>query len=605
MKHKLLANLMLGAAMVIPALFQAQSAPTASFSISSPTVCAQGAVQATDLSSDTPSAWSYSINGVPTSTNPNPEFTFTLAGTYTISFESSNGFGTSAVYTETVLVHALPVLSVTGNTQICTGTSDTLNVSGADQYVWSTGSNTHSTVITPLASGMYTVIGTSTLTGCEDSSFVSVSALPLPTITVSDATICPGTAYTISPSGGSTYTYSGGSDVVSPAVNTSYTVSGTDSQTGCSDSVVVSITVQAFSVSAAGGTICAGESFTIVPSGGHSYTYSGGSDVVSPTVTTSYTVTGTDVTASCSDVAVVTVTVSPAPVITVNSGSICAGQVFTITPSGAGGYTISGGSHTVSPPSGTTYVVSGTDPATGCTGVATLSLDVIPLPVVTVNSGTICAGEVFTMVPSGAASYTFSNGSPTVSPAADATYTITGASAEGCVAQGAAVATVVISGTQPTVAINTTSATTVCRGESVVLVASGASNYTWSTGETSASITISPTGTMLYSVMGLDVLSGCYGSASVLKYVVDCTGIEALTPLSALQVYPNPALDVLTIDSPGSIQVVLRNALGVLVSEHTLQAGQNEISVSDLPAGVYFMGLKQAGDGKVLRIVKH
>ena len=54
------------------------------------------------------------------------------------------------------------------------------------------------------------------------------------------------------------------------------------------------------------------------------------------------------------------------------------------------------------------------------------------LPYISVNSGTICTGQSFTIVPSGANSYTFSGGSSVVSPTINSSYTITGTSLAGC-----------------------------------------------------------------------------------------------------------------------------------------------------------------------------
>lgn len=66
----------------------------------------------------------------------------------------------------------------------------------------------------------------------------------------------------------------------------------------------------------------------------------------------------------------------------------------------------------------------------------------VPFPV-SAGSGTICTGNSFSLQPSGAVSYTYSSGSPVVSPAVSSTYTITGASSQGCLSS--AVATVVVS----------------------------------------------------------------------------------------------------------------------------------------------------------------
>ena len=84
------------------------------------------------------------------------------------------------------------------------------------------------------------------------------------------------------------------------------------------------------------GSICNGDSFTLTPSGATTYTYSSGSNVVSPITTTSYTVTGTNA-SGCSDLVgvVSTVTVNALPSLAVSSGSICNGDSFTLTPSGA------------------------------------------------------------------------------------------------------------------------------------------------------------------------------------------------------------------------------------------------------------------------------
>lgn len=91
-------------------------------------------------------------------------------------------------------------------------------------------------------------------------------------------------------------------------------------------------------------------------------------------------------------VAISQITVYANPTISVNSGSICLGDVFTISPSGADSYTISGGSATVSPAANTVYSVTGISTA-GCpaTNTVTSSLTVAPLPTLSASNGTICS----------------------------------------------------------------------------------------------------------------------------------------------------------------------------------------------------------------------
>ena len=63
----------------------------------------------------------------------------------------------------------------------------------------------------------------------------------------------------------------------------------------------------------------------------------------------------------------------------------------------------------------------------------------------------------------------------------------------------------------PTVSVSA-SASTICNGESTILTASGASTYTWSNGQTGASITVSPTTTTTFTATGTS--SGCTGTGA-------------------------------------------------------------------------------------------
>jgi hypothetical protein len=204
-----------------------------------------------------------------------------------------------------------------------------------------------------------------------------------------------------------------------------YTVTGTNGN-NCSKSSTTTVVVNALPViSVNSGSICAGKSFTLNAAGAASYTYSSGSNVVSPLTNTSYSVTGTSAQGCVSSyTAVANVTVVSLPNVSVNSGTICAGKTFTMVPSGGVTYTFSSGSSIVSPLANNVYTVTGSN-MEGCISLPALSsVTVFALPVITVNSGAICAGGVFTMNPSGAVSYTYSNGSSTVSPLVNSSYTV-------------------------------------------------------------------------------------------------------------------------------------------------------------------------------------
>ena len=70
-----------------------------------------------------------------------------------------------------------------------------------------------------------------------------------PTVTVNSGAICIGESFTISPNGANTYTIQGANAVVSPSINTNYTVVGT-STAGCLS--------QAFATSSLTVNLCVG-----------------------------------------------------------------------------------------------------------------------------------------------------------------------------------------------------------------------------------------------------------------------------------------------------------------------------------------------------------
>jgi hypothetical protein len=184
----------------------------------------------------------------------------------------------------------------------------------------------------------------------------------------------------MTPGGATTYTFSNGSDIVTPTANSSYTLTGTDAN-GCINTAVSSVAVNTLPiVSVNSGTICAGQSFTMVPTGAATYAYSNGSDVVTSSVNASYTVTGTDAN-GCENTAVSALSVNALPVVTAvtNNTLLCVGQTATLSVSGATTYTWSTTDNTaavaVSPTVQTTYTVNGTD-ANGCSNTTTVTQDV-------------------------------------------------------------------------------------------------------------------------------------------------------------------------------------------------------------------------------------
>lgn len=482
--------------------------PVVTLSPTSTTICAGQSATIT-ASGATTYTWLPSGSGSSSVVSP------TITTTYTVT--GSNSACVSAPKTTTVIVNAIPVVTLTPTAStICAGQSTTLTASGASTYTWLPSGSGSSSVVSPTTTTTYTVRGSNgSCISAPRTTTVTVNAIPVVTLTPTASTICAGQSTTITASGASTYTWlpsgSGSSSVVSPTITTTYTVTGSNG-TCVSAPKTTTVTVNAIPVVTlipTASTICAGQSTTITASGASTYTWlpsgSGSSSVVSPPITSTYTVTGSNG-ACVSTPKTTTVTVNAVPVVTLTptASTICAGQSTTITASGASTYTWlpsgSGTSCVVTPTATTTYTVRGSN-GTCVSAPKTSVVTVNSVPVITLspNSATICSGQSAIITASGATTYSWNTGvttaSVSVSPTTTTVYTVTG-SASGCSA--IRTGTVAVT-TSPTLTVNSA---TICSGSNVVLTVSGASTYSWSTGATTPTISVAPTITSFYTVTG-------------------------------------------------------------------------------------------------------
>jgi len=360
------------------------------------------------------------------------------------------------------------------------------------------------------------------------------------------------------------------------------------------------------SIAASSPTVCSGSPITLTASGADSYVWSTtattSSVTVTPAVVTVYSVTGT--TCASTNTAVYTVTISPSPSITVNSGLICPGGSFTIIPTGGTSYTYSSGSAVVTPTATTTYTILSASPTGGCLGYALSTVSISSYPVISVYSGTTCSGSPFNILPSGAVTYTYSGGSAWVTPTVTTTYTITGANLTGCTST--AVCNVAVVPGTPISAFATP--TLICVGEFATLSAlTSALSYTWNTGATTPTISVSPTGNTVYSISSLDT-TGCLNFGNVTVLVNPCTSIEELST-SFISVYPNPHTGIVNLVLPSELAqhavLEMYDALGKLMLKQDLKQELNTINTMDLPNGLYtYKVINQSQVVKVGKLVK-
>lgn len=203
------------------------------------------------------------------------------------------------------VVNSLPTITISSSNTVCTGSSVILTASGANTYIWSTSAITATTLVTPLATSIYFVKGYD-LNGCMSTISKTISTVSLPTLSVSgNNTICYGGTTSLTANGAVSYTWSTGSTstvvALSPTLNTTYTVSGTD-LAGCIGSTTKSIIVNPLpilNITSTNSLLCSGQTATLTASGAISYTWTPGviifpSVVINPSVTTTYSVNARD-----------------------------------------------------------------------------------------------------------------------------------------------------------------------------------------------------------------------------------------------------------------------------------------------------------------------
>lgn len=491
------------------------------------------------------------------------------ATTYTVIITTTSGC--SDTLTQIVNVNPTPTVTATGNATICEGNSTPLAASGATTYSWSPAAGLNNFAIsnpiaTPSISTTYTVTG-ATL-GCPDTATVSVTVKPIPTLSVSSSpgTICSGQSTSISVTatfgGGAPYTYfwnpssqttSGFS--VTLTNTTTYTVS-VAGLSGCITTATTTATVNptpTVTVTySAGAAICLGDSSVLTASGGTTYSWwtfpaqTTVSITVSPTLTTIYTLIGTS-SFGCSDTVSYMLTVNPTPTATTNvnnasCNNMCNGDATVTASGGTSPYTYlwnDPGNQTTLTASGLcagNYTSTVTD-QNGCSVTDTVSITQPAAFSTTVSATSACNsvanGTASVSVTGGNAPYSYlwnpsSQTTSTATNLAAANYSVDITDANGCTGS----ATVTVSSAMVTASI-TASATTICSGSNATLTASGGSVYTWSSGQNSSVIIVSPANTTAYTATV--TTSGCSDIASVTVTVTTApVASVTITPSSTI-----------------------------------------------------------------------
>ncbi len=131
-----------------------------------------------------------------------------------------------------------------------------------------------------------------------------------------------------------------------------------------------------------------------------------------------------------------------------------------------------------------------------------------------------------------------------------------------------------------------------------VLTAEGAETYVWSTGETTASITVAPEQTTTYTVTGTDAF-GCEGTAEQIVYV-DGIGETA----SQISLFPNPVKNIVTVKADNIERVRLFDITGQLLIDTNENGETVTIDMSKLAVGQYVMQVSTQNNVVTEKLIK-
>jgi hypothetical protein len=340
-------------------------------------------------------------------------FTPVSSANYILTGTDSNGCSNSIA--QFITVNALPnviINSVPSNALVCAGSTATLTASGASTYNWS-GGIINGQAFIPSGTVTYTVTATD-LNGCVKAVNKTVSVTSVPNLSINSIpqidTICSGSNLTLFGSGAVNYLWSNGvvnGTVFNPTTTKTYILTGTGAN-GCSTTlnktiVVNSLPIITINSNPTNTAVCSGASVTLSAFGANTYTWSGGitNNVAFNAINTiNYSVIGTDLN-GCSSTASQTITVNPAPLISINTnpvnGIVCNGLPATLTATGAVTYNWNNNILNAVPfiPSVSgTYVVNATG-TNGCTSSDSIviSIQAAPSYTTTVNGNSIIANQ--------------------------------------------------------------------------------------------------------------------------------------------------------------------------------------------------------------------
>ena len=502
--------------------------------------CPGSAIQfqnSSSVSTGSINAYHWNFGDGTTSSVLTPTHTYTSSGNYQVALTVNSSGGCVDSLIQQVTIYPKPVAQFTApavclNQQTNFNNQSTVNGNNINAWSWNFGngnvSNVQSPAITYMSPGVYNVqLIVQTAYLCSDTIVkpITIHALPIADAGVNQS-VCLGNQVVLTASGGSTYNWTpvvSNSNVltITPLTTQAYFVHVTDSNNcAATDSVVVTVLLPPIADAGVDKSICKGSSTTLTATGGGSYIWMPTSQTssavtVSPANNTMYAVVVTAPN-GCTATDSVLVTVNPLPMASAGPNrNICENQVISFSASGGVSYLWYPTGDTtatimVNPATTSAYIVEVTD-INGCKAMDTMIVTVFPRPIVNLTDTFVCigynatldagnAGSIFQWIPNGETTQTIQ-----VSTAGS--YGVIVTAPNGCTTYDDAIVTVSDS------LINSAVNVAICSGQTTTLNAGNAgSTYLWSTGATTASITVASQGTYTVTVTGTDGCSAIFNN---------------------------------------------------------------------------------------------
>ncbi len=377
----------------------------------------------TQLSPASGGTWASSNPAIAT-VNNSGVVTGLTAGSVTFTW-TETATGCTSDPTGAVTVVARPTVTASPPT-ICVGSTTTLSPTTGGTWVSNNpavATITNGGVVTGVAQGSTTFTFTNTTSGCSNTTG-AITVNPRPTVIAASPNICIGSTTALSPSTGGTWvslstgvaTVTTGGVVTGVSAGTA-TMRFTETATGCTNTVDITVTARPTVSITGSNDICVGFTTTLSPTTGGTWA---SSNPAVATVSNAGLVTGisvgtatftfTETATGCNSLPTGAVTIRNKPVVSITGPTaICVGFTtsLSVTPANAGTWTSSNPS--VATVHATTGVVTAVSAGSatftftetgGCTSNATAPVTVNILPVVSFTGpSTICVGFTTTLSP--------------------------------------------------------------------------------------------------------------------------------------------------------------------------------------------------------------